>query len=150
MPRIRPAILRSAFVLTIGLLSLSPALLAQSRVPAPVTSPSSIHLSSSERTLTVTSYGQQLATRLMDLEMIQCHLQSSANNVWVVTCDSEDIPTRKARTFVFDANRHDGSACELTVRFVRETSKWDVEVVSRLAARCAHRWVDDDHLEMRP
>ena len=86
----------------------------------------------------------------MELEKINCHLQSSANNIWVVTCGNEDIPSRKPRTFVFDANRHDGSSCELTIRFVPQTSKWEVDVASHLAARCAHRWVDDDHLEMRP
>jgi hypothetical protein len=125
-------------------------LAAQSRIPGVVSPPASVHLTSSERTLTITSYGEQLATPLMELERINCHLESSAGNVWVVACGNEDSPSGKARMFAFVTNRRDGSSCELTVRFLRETAKWDVEIAPRLAARCAHRWVDDDHFEMTP
>jgi hypothetical protein len=141
---------RLAVAFTIGGLCFASPLAGQSGIPRPAASPSSANLTSTERTLTVTSYGEQLATRPMDLEKINCHFQSSSNNIWVVTCGSDDALGRKPRSFVFDANRHDGSTCELTVRYVAETSKWNVDVASRLAARCAHRWVDDDHLEMRP
>lgn len=125
-------------------------LAAQTRAPGVVPPPASVHLTTSERTLIITSYGQQLATPLMELERINCHLEASANNVWVVTCGNEDSPNGKARMFAFVTNRHDGSSCELTVRFVRETTQWDVAITPRLAARCAHRWVDDDHFEMTP
>ena len=126
-------------------------LAAQARVPGIVPGQQQpVHLTSSARTLTITSYAQQLATPAMELEKINCHFQSSSNNVWVVTCGSEDLPSGKARTFVFDANHHDSSACELTVHYDSRLSKWAVDVVPIKAARCANRWVDDDHLEMRP
>jgi hypothetical protein len=138
-----------AWVIALTIGAASP-LAAQVRIPGVEPPPAPVHLTSSERTLTITSYGLQLATPLMELERVNCHLASSANNVWVVTCGNESTPNGKARMFGFVTNRHDGSSCELTVRYVSETTKWDVEIAPRLAARCAHRWVDDDHFEMTP
>jgi hypothetical protein len=137
----------SLFVLAI--VAASP-LAAQTRVPGIVPGQQPVHLTTSARTLTITSYEQRLATPPMELEKINCHLQSSSNNAWVVTCGDEDLPSKKPRTFIFDANHHDSSACEITVRYDTGVSKWKVDIVPLKAARCANRWVDDDHLELRP
>jgi hypothetical protein len=131
-------------------IGVSSPLAGQVRVPGTAPPQPSVHLTTSERMLVITSYGQQLATPLMELEKVDCHLDTSVNNVWVVMCGTGDSPNGKARMFAFVTNRHDGSSCELTVRWLRETTKWDVTIAPRLAAHCAHRWVDDDHFELTP
>ena len=137
-------------VLFVIALAVGAPLAAQEKLPGiiPASKPASI--TNSERILTITSYRGGLATRAMELEKINCHLQASDKNVWVVTCEAEDPSNRKPRTLVFDEGRHDGSSCELTVSYSRANAKWNVDIAEHLAARCAHRWVDDDHLEMRP
>jgi hypothetical protein len=132
-------------------IAMAPALAAQEKIPGiiPLSKPS-VSITGSERILTITSYKHQLATRPMELEKINCHLRSSLSDIWVVACEAEDPSNKKPRSFVFDEGRHDGSSCELTVSYSHANAKWNVDIAEHLAARCAHRWVDDDHLEMRP
>ena len=140
-----------AVLALLALLALAAAapLAAQARAPTQSEIPP-VNLTNSESILTITSYSRMLITRPMELEKINCHLRSSLTNVWVVGCEAEDPPSHKPRTFVFDEGRHDGSACELTVSYSHANAKWNVDVAEHLAARCAHRWVDDEHFEMRP
>ncbi len=109
--------------------------------PPVVQLPGTAHVGTSERILTITGYAMQVATDVMDLERVYCHLNSSTNNIWVVECEAEDLPSGKPRTLVM-------GTCDLTVRYLHDEKKWDVGISAKAGTRCVDRWADDDHLSL--
>ena len=103
-----------------------------------------------DRVLTITTHGLSLTTPVVELTRNNCIVQSALAEQTIIRCDKDERPDLKDRALALTSTAKDGSGCELIIRFVKATSKWNVEFKSVLGAKCAHTWRDNDSVELRP